>query len=66
MIGENSFFADSGFDAEMADPISHEQKTLLERLFISSITPGTYTPMAEVINGTHAAIFVDGKPFMAF
>lgn len=40
------------------------QKELQQLLRLSTLTPASYVPSNEVKTGTHAAVFVGGKPFM--
>lgn len=40
------------------------QKELSRRLKLSTITPSTYEPSESVKTSSHAAVFVDGEPFM--
>lgn len=55
-----------GFNMEMKQEqsISPEQKELLDRLALSTLTPGVYTPSEAVKTNMHVAVFAGEKPLI--
>lgn len=55
-----------GFNMEMKQEqtITTEQKELLDRLALSTLTPGIYTPSEAVKNNMHVAVFAGEKPLI--
>lgn len=46
------------------EALSDDQKMLMKRLALSTLTPGVYTPSENMKAGTHIAVFVEGKPLL--